>query len=103
MGWASTVDNLPAPAATAQPLKGTPGLKIPPSDAARTLPASTLAGGAAAAEGSTGREELFEALSDVEAGMEEILPRDARMALLDYKPGDVMITPTGRGWHVVKV
>ena len=71
---------------------------------ARRLPTSALTRrGAAAAEGSAEREELYEALSDVEAGMEEILPRDARMALLDYKPGDVVITPTGRGWHIVKV
>lgn len=106
VGWASTSDKLPAGADTTQPPQGSPKLNIPPSDAARTLPASVLADGAStatAAEGSTGREELFEALSDVEAGMEEILPRDARMALLDYKPGDVVITPTGRGWHVVKV
>lgn len=42
-------------------------------------------------------------MADVEAGMEEILPVAARTALLDYKPGDVVVTPTGRGWHVVKV
>lgn len=42
-------------------------------------------------------------MADVEAGMEEILPVAARSALLDYKPGDVVVTPTGRGWHVVKV
>lgn len=42
-------------------------------------------------------------MADVEAGMEEILPFAARTALLDYKPGDVVIAPTGRGWHVVKV
>lgn len=35
--------------------------------------------------------------------MEEILPVAARAALLDYKPGDVVIAPTGRGWHIVKV
>ena len=35
--------------------------------------------------------------------MEEILPVAARTALLDYKPGDIVIAPTGRGWHIVKV
>ncbi len=44
-----------------------------------------------------------QAMADVEAGVEEILPLPARSALLDYKPGDVVIAPTGRGWHVVKV
>lgn len=81
--------------------QGSPRLNVPTSAAVRTLPASSLDKGAAAA--AEGRKELFEALSDVEAGMEGILPRDARMALLNYKPGDVMITSTGRGWHVVKV
>lgn len=42
-------------------------------------------------------------MADVEAGMEEILPVAARTALLDYKPGDIVIAPTGRGWHIVKV
>ncbi|CAM9205663.1 unnamed protein product [Ectocarpus sp. 13 AM-2016] len=42
-------------------------------------------------------------MADADAGMEEILPLAARTALLDYKPGDVVVTPTGRGWHVIKI
>lgn len=46
---------------------------------------------------------VAQVMADVEAGMEEILPVAARTALLDYKPGDIVIAPTGRGWHIVKV
>lgn len=102
VGWASTSDDTPpAVTDTSYSPQGPTRLNIPQSAAARSLPASSLAEGAVAAV--EGRNEVFEALSDVEAGMEEILPREARMALLDYKPGDVIIKPTGRGWHVVKV
>ena len=49
------------------------------------------------------RNRGAQVMADAEAGMEEILPVAARTALLDYKPGDVVIAPTGRGWHIVKV
>lgn len=98
MGWASTSKGRPTiPPITASPPKS-PHVEVPSSAATRTVPSPQTAG---AVEKET--VELSEVMADVEAGMEEILPLDARVALLDYKPGDVVITPTGRGWHIVKV
>ncbi|CAN0361973.1 unnamed protein product [Pylaiella littoralis] len=90
IGWASTPQGQRAEPTASSPLKS-PQLSVPTSAAARVLPGQDEAG------------ELSEVMADVEAGMDEILPREARTALLDYKPGDVVVTPTGLGWHVVKI
>lgn len=99
IGWA----NIPKPrfpvAATqtsaAVGPKNSPDLIVPPSLASRTpTPPLTLK----ADEG-----ELSDIMADFETVMEEILPLEARSALLDYKPGDVVVTATGRGWHLIKV
>lgn len=42
------------------------------------------------------------AIAGTEVLMEEILPLEARQALLDYKPGDLVVAATERGWHVIK-
>eukprot|EP00903_Cladosiphon_okamuranus_P014407 g13375.t1 len=92
IGWASTPQAARAAkmAATASPPRS-PQLAVPPSPAGRVLP------------GQGEKEGVSEVMADVEVVMEEILPVDARAALLDYKPGDIVIAPTGRGWHVVKI
>lgn len=72
---------------------------MPASAAARVVPGIGQDGAAEEEEEKVVSEEA----ADVEAGMEEILPLAARTALLDYKPGDVAIAATGRGWHVIKV
>lgn len=89
------------PIATSPPKS--PQLAVPTSAAARVLPAGVSQNGEAEGGHQQQEEALSGAMADAEAGMEEILPLDARTALLDYKPGDVVVTPTGRGWHVIKV
>lgn len=80
VGWASTSDGRPQfPPITASPSKS-PELEVPASLTARV--------------GKRGVDD---------AGIEEILPREARMGLLDFKPGDMTIASTARGWHVLKV
>ncbi|CAM9825042.1 unnamed protein product, partial [Hapterophycus canaliculatus] len=95
IGWASTPNALRVEPILTSPPKS-PRLAVPTSAAARVVPGIGQDGGDGAAEA------VSEAAADVEAGMEEILPLAARTALLDYKPGDVAIAPTGRGWHVIK-
>ncbi|CAM9437873.1 unnamed protein product [Scytosiphon promiscuus] len=97
IGWASTPNALRVePIATSPPKS--PQLAVPASPAARVVPGI----GKDAGDGA-GAEVVSEEAADVEAGMEEILPLAARTALLDYKPGDVAIAATGRGWHVIKI
>lgn len=97
IGWASTPNALRVEPIEASPPKS-PQLAVPASAASRVVPGIGGQDGAAAEEAA-----VSDAAADVEAGMEEILPLAARTALLDYKPGDVAIAATGRGWHVVKV
>lgn len=112
VGWADvskmrTITNKPA---TDSPISAanSPFLFVPPSrTSSRGLPNSLREGGEPTlpplAEGATGdRGEETAALADAEAGVEEILPLEARRALLDYKPGDVVVAATERGWHLVK-
>lgn len=91
VGWASTSDSRPQfPPVTASPWKS-PDLEVPASLTARVR---TLGPGGEPSEEKRGVES---------PGIDEILPRDARTGLLDFKPGDMMIASTARGWHVLKV
>lgn len=81
----------------AGPLKS-PQLTVPRSQASQHFPTPLASEG-----GETGSGALSAAEADAEAGMEEILPLEARKVLLDYKPGDVVVVATGRGWHLLKV
>lgn len=99
VGWANVSkprSSSTAPSDNAPLASNSPLLFVPPVASSRAGPHSSQAQ-------EEGHEGITGAMDDAEAGMEEILPLVAREALLDYKPGDVVVTSTGRGWHLVKV